>query len=89
MAQYPSERLFPANDLFLHSAPELHKELKGVQKIEIFGMSPYGDDCLLEKINDINFVTVYVYDKDNNSEVAEWERILKCSHIVKDSLEIS
>ncbi len=89
LGQYPSESLFPANDLFLHSSPKLYEELEGVQEIEIFGMSPYGDDCLLERINDMNFVTVYVYDKDNNSEVAEWERILKCSHIIKDSLEIS
>lgn len=89
LGQYPSESLFPANDLFLHSSPELYEELKGVHKIEIFGMSPYGDDCLLERINDMDFVTVYVYDKDNNFEVAEWQRILKCPHIIKDSLEIS
>jgi len=51
-------------------------------------MSPYGDDCLLEIINDMNFVTVYVYDKNNNVETEKWEKILRCPHIIKDSLQI-
>lgn len=89
LGQYPSESLFSANDLFLHESPKLYEELKGIKKIEIFGMSPYGDDCLLKRINGMDFVTVYVYDKNNNPEVVEWKRILKCPHIIKDSLEIS
>lgn len=88
MGQYPSENLFPADDLFLHSSVKLYEELEDISTIEIFGMSPYGDDCLLEIINDMNFVTVYVYDKNNNPETEEWENILRCPHIIKDSLEI-
>lgn len=88
MGQYPSENLFPADDLFLHNSAKLYEELEGINQIEIFGMSPYGDDCLLEIINDMNFVTVYVYDKNNNFEAEDWENILRCPHIIKDSLEI-
>ncbi len=88
LGQYPSENLFPAEDLFLHSSAKLYKELDGISQIEIFGMSPYGDDCLLEKINAMDFVTVYVYDKNNNPETEEWKKILKCPYILKDSLEI-
>lgn len=88
LGQYPSENLFPADDLFLHSSAKLYEELEGINQIEIFGMSPYGDDCLLEIINDMDSVTVYVYDKNNNSETEDWENILRCPHIIKDSLEI-
>lgn len=88
LGQYPAENLFPADDLFLHSSAKLYEELKEINKIEIFGMSPYGDDCLLEIINDMNFVTVYVYDKNNNVETEKWEKILRCPHIIKDSLQI-
>lgn len=88
LGQYPSENLIPANDLFLHSSANLYEELEGINQIEIFGMSSYGDDCLLEIINDMNFVTVYVYDKNNNFETEDWENILRCPHIIKDSLEI-
>ncbi len=88
LGQYPSENLFPADDLFLHSPAKLYEELEGINKIEIFGMSPYGDDCLLDIINGMNFVTVYVYDKNNNLETEDWENILKCPHIIRDSLEI-
>lgn len=88
LGQYPSDKLYPANDLFLREVKQLYQELDGIKEIEIFGMSPYGDDSLLEKINKMEHVTVYVYDKEHNSETLEWETILKCPHIIKDSLDI-
>ena len=89
LGQYPFENLFPADDLFLHSSPKLYEELKEVDKIEIFGMSPYGDKCLVERINTMNFATIYVYNMNKNPETEEWKNILKCPYIIKDSLEIN
>lgn len=88
LGHYPSNLLFPANDLFLAEMKELYSELKDVKSIEIFGLSPYGDDDLIDKLNRMEMVTVYVYDKDNNKETDRWKKDLKCKHIIKDSNEI-
>lgn len=88
LGQYPSDKLYPANDLFLRERKQLYQELDGIKEIEIFGMSPYGDESLLEKMNNMEHVTVYVYNKEHNHETLEWETILKCPHTIKDSLEI-
>ncbi|MCI8771338.1 MAG: hypothetical protein HFH73_09350 [Lachnospiraceae bacterium] len=88
LGRYPSENLYPAEDLFLHKQIKLYEELNPIKSIEIFGMSPYGDNSLIEKLNRMNHITVYVYDKDNNPETTEWNNLLKCPHIIKDSTEI-
>lgn len=88
LGQYPSNELYPANDLFLRKVKHLYGELNEIKEIEIFGMSPYGDECLIEKINDMEYVTVYVYDKIHNPETEEWKNILKCPYVIKDSFEI-
>lgn len=88
LGRYPSENLYPAEDLFLHEPIKLYKELNPIKSIEIFGMSPYGDNSLIEKLNHMEHIIVYVHDKDNNPETIEWNNLLKCPHIIKDSTEI-
>lgn len=88
LGHYPSENLYPAEDLFPHEPTKLYKELNSIKNIEIFGASPYGDNSLIEKLNHMNHITVYVYNKDNNPETIEWNHLLKCPHIIKDSTEI-
>ena len=56
--------------------------------LEIYGLSPYGDIDLIDKLNKMEMVTVYVYDKDNNEEADKWNRSLKCRHVIKDTLEL-
>lgn len=88
LGHYPSHLLFPADDLFLHETKKLYEELDNVESIEIFGLSPYGDNDLIDKLNRMDMVTVYVYDKYNNEEANKWDKSLKCKHIIKDSNEI-
>ncbi len=85
LGKYPNANLFPADDLFLHDFRHLYTELDTIKTIEIFGMSPYGDDSIIEKLNNMDFVTIYVYNKAKNRETKEWTSILKCPYEIKDS----
>lgn len=85
---YPSNNLYPADDLFLRSKKELYTELKNTEELDIFGVSPYGDDSLIDVINRMKIVTVYIYNmKHSKQEVEVWNKILQCPHIFKDSSE--
>lgn len=88
MGSHPSNHLYPADDLFLHKFKPLYGELNGIQNIEIFGMSPYGDDDLLKILNSMKNIIVYVYNYKDNEESKVWNRILTCSHEIKDSTDI-
>lgn len=85
---YPSDNLYPADDLFLHSKKQLYIQLEGVKELDIFGLSPYGDDSLIDIINRMESVTVYIHNMKSNKQTDEWDKILYCPHIFKDSLEI-
>ena len=85
---YPSPKLYPADDLFLVKSRELYIELDGIREIEVFGLSPYGDDALIEALNQIPFVKVYVYNLKNNEEGRVWDEQLKTKHLMVDSSEI-
>ena len=65
---------------------DLYAKLDDIEKLDIFGMSPYGDEDLINKITKIQDVTVYVYDLKNNSEKDEWIRKVKNVKL-KDSEE--
>ena len=41
------------NDLFLYRPKELYAELGQVDELDVFGMSPYGDASIIEKINSV------------------------------------
>ncbi len=56
--------------------------------MEAFGLSPYGDNDLLDKLNEMEMVTMYVYDKNNNEQVDDWNRCLIGRHAIKDTREI-
>ncbi len=84
---YPDDKLYPANDLFPSSGMgDLYAKLDDIEKLDIFGMSPYGDEDLINKITKIKDVTVYIYDLKNNSEKDEWIRKVKNVKL-KDSEE--
>lgn len=84
---YPSNNLYPADDLFLHSKRELYAQLGDVEELDIFGLSPYGDDSLIDVINRMKSVTIYVYNMENSMEVEVWDKILYCPHVFIDSSE--
>ena len=84
---YLSNNLYPADDLFLHSKKELYAQLGDVEELDIFGLSPYGDDSLINGINRMKSVTIYVHNMETSVEVEVWDKILYCPHVFKDSSE--
>lgn len=87
---YPSENLFPADDLFLiQRRGKLYKELNKITELDIFGMSPNGDESIIKKINNKNNIRVFVYEKDTNIETEEWKKKLSCKYELLDSSKIN
>ena len=84
---YPSANLYPSADLFLYQKKELYTQLKEVEELDTFGLSPYGDENLINVMNKLKFVTVYVHNMKTNKEIGVWDKILKCPHAFKDSSE--
>lgn len=85
---FPSDRLYPADDLFLYRGKELYTELDKVDEIDIFGMSPYGDNSIIDIINNKNMVKVYIHNKEKSKETSDWTKKLNCSYELLDSTEI-
>ena len=70
---YPDDNLYPADDLFPSSGMgDLYIKLNNIEALDIFGMSPFGDEDLIKKIQQTKNVTIYVYDLKNSSETEEW-----------------
>lgn len=85
---YPSDKLYPAEDLFLYRPKELYVELDSVDELDVFGMSPFGDESIIEKINGKKSVRVFVYNKDKNDETKVWKSKLKCNYELLDSSDM-
>lgn len=81
----PSNRLYPADDLFLYRAKELYADLDLVDELDVFGMSPFGDESIIEKINEKNLIRIFVYNKNENDETKVWESKLKCKYELLES----
>ena len=72
-ALYPSDHLYPANDLVLSVIHELYGPLEGIECIDVFGVSPFGDAELLNYIKKISKKRIFIYEIDkNNKEVDAW-----------------
>jgi hypothetical protein len=82
---HPSNKLYPADDLFFYRPKELYTELDLVDELDVFGMSPYGDESIIDKINSKNRIRVFVYNKNENKETKEWENRLSCKYELLDS----
>lgn len=82
---YPSNKLFPAEDLFLQNPKTLYKELEEIDEIDIFGVSPYGDDSIIDIINTRKKVRVFVYNKASSKETKDWEDKLTGNYEIFDS----
>lgn len=79
---YPSDRLFPEDDLYLVEKRVLYEEITKVDELDILGMSPYGDNSLISIINTKLKVRVFIYD---NEEEREWMSKLTCPYELLDS----
>ena len=85
----PSNNLIPCDMLFAPSTNQVlydDFDVASSDKLFIFGMSPYGDKMLIEKINSVNDVVVYIYDlKNKHDEKEEWKKYVKHIKICDDS----
>lgn len=77
---YPSNDIYPSDDLLLINCKQLYKELDGIEHLDIYGMSPYGDVAIINKIKNVKNVKVYVYDKEHNAQLKEWGKILSTTN---------
>ena len=75
----PSKTLKPGNDLYPRDDVDIYKDIASVTNLDIFGMSPYGDESLLEKIKQIPDVTVFIYDitsPNGRNEELTWKKVI-------------
>lgn len=80
---YPSNTLYPADDLFLKESKDIYEDLDNAESLDIFGVSPYGDKSLINKLMKIPQITIYVHNL-NELEIMEWKKSLPWT-IFKDS----
>lgn len=74
---YPSEHLYPAKDLYPMGELLLYEPLKNIKSIDVFGVSPYGDRELIEKIRKINKKEIYIYKiEEHEEELNEWNKLV-------------
>lgn len=85
---FPSDYLLPDEDIFPIEPKQLYKEFDDVTELDILGVSPYGDRDLIECINSIKYVRVFVHNRATSETTAIWDNILKCSHEILDSEQI-
>ena len=71
-AVYPNKNLFPAEDLYPGGELKLYEELNELDHIIIFGVSPYADRELMNKIKKIKKRTIFVYD-GGEDEIKKWK----------------
>lgn len=83
---YPSDNLYPGYGIYPNEGIKLYKELEEVDTIDVFGLSPYGDRKLIDALNIMNKVRVYIYNmKNNDKDVKDWNNLLVCEHEFRDS----
>ncbi len=69
----PRDNLYPAEDLVPYAGRDIYKDLDNLDNIEVFGMSPYGDETIINKIKKIKNKKIYVYNL-NKFEIDEWKK---------------
>lgn len=81
----PGDTLFPSSNTFPSAVPELYKELDNIKSLDIFGMSPFGDDKLIQQLSVVPSLRIYVYEMDKN-QVNKWNNLLKRDCCMDSSL---
>ena len=71
----PGPNFFPGPNTFPAKIDELYTELDDIHSLDIFGMSPFGDDKLIKKISEIPNLTIYVHNLES-TQVDKWNDLL-------------
>ncbi len=71
----PCMSLFPGLNTFPSRIRELYIELNDIGSLDIFGMSPFGDDRLIQRLSVVPSLRIYVYNMDRK-QVDKWNDLL-------------
>lgn len=71
----PGENLFPGLNVLPASIPKLYIELNDIESLDIFGMSPFGDERLIQQLSVIPNLKIYVHNKEKK-QVDKWKELL-------------
>jgi len=90
---YPSDYTYPSDDLFPgdYNYNELEQYITIINSsgdsLHVFGMSPYGDKGLIERIGYIENIVIYVFKRAQNAKLEnDWSRLLPKA-VFKDSTD--
>lgn len=72
----PCMSLFPGLNLFPSNVRQLYVELNNIESLDIFGMSPVGDDRLIQRLSGIPNLKIYVFNMEEK-QVDKWNDLLK------------
>lgn len=72
----PCKSLFPSLNLFPSNVRQLYVELNNIESLDIFGMSPVGDDRLIQQLSRIPNLKIYVFNMEEK-QVDKWNDLLK------------
>ena len=75
-------------DLFIPKRKTLYQELQKVDQIDVLGVSPNGDEAMINLINSKQKVRIFVYNRNENDEANIWESKLTGDFEILDSKEI-
>lgn len=64
--------LYPADDLFLDDGRKIYESIETIENLDVFGVSPYGDDALIKKLKEIPQIRIYIYNLNQN-EILKWK----------------
>lgn len=64
--------VYPANDLFPDGGRAIYGKIEEIDSLDIFGVSPYGDEALIKKISKIPQIRIYIYNLNQN-EILKWK----------------
>ena len=90
---FPHDDWHPDDDLFPFDGKNLYKELDDEKEICIFGVSPYGDESLIDKINEMNHAVIFIYGLTLKSQYAlnelnEWNSRIIIPHVFMDANDL-
>ena len=57
-------------------------------RLDVFGMPPFGDESIIDKLNSKKLIRIFVYNKNKNDETKVWESKLKCKYELLESSDI-
>lgn len=71
----PCMNLFPGLNTFPSKIRQLYIELNDIESLDVFGMSPLGDDRLIQRLSVVPSLKIYVYNMDK-IQVDKWNDLL-------------